>query len=265
MPSQPASPSITSTPIPEPTGTPRLTARIQLPDDSIGGGLAVGPGSAWAGLLPYKQGGGDAVVRIDLATNQIVAEIPVDRGPSRKQIAATDDAVWVASHGLVQRIDPATNAVVARVEIPGRDISAITADATDVWAVTIDPSSGGVLVRVDASTNDVAAEIPLGRQITGYEDEVELGAGSVWVLGSRWIEQRNAEYGSDLIRVDPSSNDLVARIPVDDFHMVVAEDAVWVRFPGDGVFDETDERWLWTRVDVATNDPSEPFIWTRRV
>jgi hypothetical protein len=145
------------------------------------------------------------------------------------------------------------------VEIPGRDISAITADATDVWAVTIDPSSGGVLVRVDASTNDVVAQIPLGPQITGYEDEVELGAGSVWVLGSRWIEQENAEYGSDLIRVDPSTNKVIARIPVDGFRMVVAEDAVWVRFPADGVFDETDERWLWTKVDVATNAPSEPF------
>jgi DNA-binding beta-propeller fold protein YncE len=254
------SPSVTASPVPQLTGTPHVTAEIQLPDNSIGGGLAVGAGSAWAGLLPYKDGGGDAVMRIDLATNQIVAEIPVDRGPSRKQIAATDDAVWVASHGLLERIDPATNAVVARVEIPGRDISAVSADATDVWAVTIDPSSGGILVRVDASTNDVVAEIPLGSQITGYEDQVELGAGSVWVLGSRWIEQQNAEYGSDLIRVDPSTNEVVARIPVGGFHMVVAEDAVWVRFPADGVFDETDERWLWTKVDIGTNEPSEPFV-----
>jgi TolB protein len=259
MPSQPASPSITSSPMPKPTGTPHVTAEIQLPDDSIGGGLAVGAGSAWAGLLPYNQGGGDAVIRIDLATNRIVAEIPVDRGPSRKQIAATDDAVWVALHGVLERIDPATNAVVARVNIPGRDISAITADATDIWAVTIDPSSGGMLVRVDASANDVVAQIPLGRQITGYEDEVELGAGSVWVLGSRWNEQEDAEYGSDLIRVDPSTNAVAARIPVDGFRMVVTEDAVWVRFPADAVFDETNERWLWTKVDVATNEPSQPF------
>jgi hypothetical protein len=252
-------PSLIPSPMPQLTGTPHVTAEVQLPAHSIGGGVTVGAGSAWAGLVPDDRGGDDAVIRIDLSTNDITAEIPVDTGPSRNQITATDDAVWIASHGLLERIDPATNTVVARVEIPGRDVLAITADATDVWAVTIDPSFGGILVRVNVSTSGVVAEIPLGPQITGYEDEVEVGAGAVWLLGSRWIEKRDAEYGSDLIRVDPSTNEVAARIPVGGFQMVIAHDAIWVRFPADGVFDATNEHWLWTRVDVATNEPSEPF------
>jgi hypothetical protein len=249
------SPSVGPTPTHELRGTAKITATISLPEGTIGGGLAVGAGSLWSGL---NDDGNGAVDRIDPATNQIVATIAVARGPYRKGIAATDDAVWVASTGLLQRIDPATNSVVASVEIPDRSISAIAADSSDVWAVTIG-ADGGVLVRVDAATNAIVAEIPLGSQITGYGDEVKIGAGSVWVIGVTWIEREDAEYGSDLIRVDPATNTVAARIPVGGFRMTVGPDAVWVTFPADGVFNTSGERWLWTKVDLRNNEASRPF------
>lgn len=205
------------------------------------------------------------MVRIDLATNEIIAEIPVQGTPYRKRIAATDEAVWVASTGMIERIEPETNTVVASVDLQGRPVSAIAADTTALWVVAVaEPSDEGGewtgnLVRVDPATNDIAAEIPLGPQVAGYEDEVMLGAGSVWVLGVRWFEEKDAEYGSDLIRVDPASNSIAARIPVGAFHMVMGADEVWVRFMADGVFDTSGERRLWTRVSVRTNEPSEPF------
>ena len=114
-------------------------------------------------------------------------------------------------------------------------------------------------MRVDPATNEVVAEIALGLQVSGYEDEVVLGAGSVWVVGIRWFEQEDAEYGSDLIRIDPTTNRVAARIPVGGFHMVMGTGEVWVRSPADGVFDQSVERWLWTRVNVGTNEASEPF------
>jgi hypothetical protein len=259
-----ASPSVETSPVPPLTGIPRITAEIPLVDDRRNGGtggVAVGAGSAWVGI----QRGGGFVVRIDLATNEVVAEIPVQETPWRERIAATEDAVWVASHGVLQRIDPDTNTVVAAVDLQGRPISAIAADSTDVWAVAItEPGEGngewtGSLVRVDATTNEVVAEIPLGPQVAGYEDEVMVGAGSVWVLGVRWFEEEDAEYGSDLIRVDPATNAIAARIPVGGFNMVMGDGEVWVRFMADGVFDTYGERRLWTRVDVRTNESSQPF------
>lgn len=250
-------PSGSPSPSPELAGTARVTATIPLPADSTGGGLSVGAGSLWSGLND-THGRNGAVLRIDPATNEIVATVAVAEGPSRKRIAATDNAVWVASTGLLQRIDPATNSVVASVAIPDRSISAVAADSSDVWAVTIG-ADGGVLVRVDTATNAIVAEVPLGSQITGYEDEVKIGAGSVWVIGVGWIERENAEYGSDLIRVDPASNTVVSRIPVGGFRMAVGPDAVWVTFPADGVFNTSGERWLWTKVDVRTNEASQPF------
>lgn len=236
-------------------GTARIKATIALPGEAISGGVAVGAGSTWVGFDGHD---GSGVMRIDPETNEIVATIPLQVGPGRKRIAATDGAVWVASTGSLQRIDPATNSVVANVEIPGRSISAITADETDVWAVTIG-SSGGILVRVDQGTDAISAEIPLGPQIMGYEDEVQIGAGSVWVLGVTWIERENAEYGSDLIRVDPATNTVSARIPVGGFHMVVGTQAVWVSSIADGVFDEYGEPRVWTKVDMGTNLASDPF------
>jgi hypothetical protein len=181
------------------------------------------------------------------------------------QIAATDEAVWVGSGDAVERINPATNEIVARVEIADGHVAAVAADATAVWALAIVAPSDNVaqwtgsLVRIDPATNAIVADIPLGSHPVGYMDELRIGAGSVWVLGVRWIESNNDEYGSDLIRVDPVTNEIVARIPVGGFHMVVGNDEVLVRFPADGVLDSPHDRWLWTRVDVSTNEPSPPF------
>jgi DNA-binding beta-propeller fold protein YncE len=185
-----ASSSLAPSPLALLTGKPRITARIAVPDGAFGSGVAVGAGSAWVGVQPQKRNGNGSVLRIDLATNKVVAEIPVAEAPSRKRIAATDDAVWVGSTGLLERVDPATNAVVATVAIPDRSISAIAADGAAVWAITIDRSNQGLLVRVDPATNEIVAEVPLGPQIAGYEDEVQVGAGSVWVLGVRWSSGR---------------------------------------------------------------------------
>jgi hypothetical protein len=256
------SPSDQASPGPSLTGKPRITAEIALLDpggDFVVGGITVGAGSAWVSL-PRREAA--SLVRIDFATNEIAAEIPLQAETWRKRIVATDDAVWVASSGLLERIDPATNTVVARVVLPDRSISAIAADDAAVWVVTIADAGGhpeGTLVRIDTATNEIAAEIPLGPQVAGYEDQVMLGAGSVWVLGVRWFEDEDAEYGSDLIRIDRTTNAISARIPVAGFNMVMGTDDVWVRFPADGVFDQSSERWLWTRVSVLTNEPSDPF------
>jgi DNA-binding beta-propeller fold protein YncE len=263
QPADTSTPSAEPSPLPLLTGDPRVAVQIPLPADEFSGGVSVGPDAAWVGVFHDKGSGSGSVLRIDLTTNQIVADVPVQQAPSRKQIVATSDAVWVASSDRLERIDPATNSVVASVEFPNQFISAIAADGTAVWVVAIHNGSGSLL-RVDPATNSIIAEIPLGSQITGYEDEVQIGAGSVWVLGVRWLQKENAEYGSDLIRIDPTTNEIAARIPIGGFDMVMSTDEIWVRFPEDGVFDdryagERGERWVWTRVDTHTNVPSEPF------
>src|SRR5205823_3484040 len=114
----------------------------------------------------------------------------------------------------------ATNSISASVRLPGDGIGAIATDSSAVWVeVLLDPSesdSGDLasLIRVDRATNSIIAEIPLGKSLTGYEDHVIEGAGSIWLLGARLIND-NREKGGDLIRVDPTTNRIVATIPVD--------------------------------------------------
>ncbi|HEV8563407.1 MAG TPA: hypothetical protein VGR41_00675 [Actinomycetota bacterium] len=262
-----SSPTEEPSPFPALTGEPRITAEIPIPGGEIGGVGAVGAGSAWAGMSPLNGEGSGHVMRIDLETNEVIADIPVRSLPG--PMAATDDAIWIGSRGAVERIDPSTNTVVATLEIPDRSVSAIAADTDAVWAITIPDAPGdgateGVLVRIDSATNAIVAEIPLGEEVNGYADEVQIGAGSVWALGVRWFEKEDAEYGSDLVRVDPATNTIAARIPVGGFQMVMSTTDVWVRFPADGVFDavyagERGELWLWTRVNIETNEASEPF------
>jgi streptogramin lyase len=260
----------TPTPTLEPgplAGEPTITAEIPVPEGLTAYDIAVGAGAAWVALDEgvIDDGGGGAIGRIDPVTNEIVAQIPLETSPYRDQIAATDDAVWVASGRAIERIDPATNEVVARVDIGDRSAVAVAADATAVWALGIaTPSedvgeSTGSLVRIDPASNAIVADISLGSHPVGYLDELRIGAGSVWILGVRLNESNNDEFGSDLIRVDPASNEIVARIPVGGFNMAVGTDGVWVRFPADGVLDSPSESWLWTRVDASTNEPSSPF------
>lgn len=249
------------------TGEPTITAEIPVPEGLTTYDMAVGAGAAWVALDEgvIDDGGGGAIGRIDPATNEIVAQIPVESSPYRDQIAATDDAVWVASRRAIERIDPATNEVVAQVDIGDRSAAAVAADATAVWALGIATpaddigESTGSLIRIDPASNAIVADISLGSHPVGYLDELRLGAGSVWVLGVRLNGSNNDEFGSDLIRVDPASNEIVAEIPVGGFHMAVGTDEVWVRFPADGVLDSPSESWLWTRVDASTNEPSPPF------
>ena len=245
-------------------GEPRIAAEISPPDDAVSGGVAVGAGSAWVGVQTEAGRGIPKVLRIDLETNEITAEIRVQETPWRRRIAATSDAVWVGASDVIERIDPATNKVVASVDIPGRSATAVAVGEESVWVTAVVDRSDqgqqnlGSLLRIDPMTNDIVADIPLESHVTGWEDQIVLGAGSVWVLGTR-LTGLDTERGGDLIRIDGSTNRIVATVPVGGLHMVMGEDEVWVRYAEDGAFDEPDERWLWTRVDTETNQPGEPF------
>jgi len=251
-------PSIAPSPLPPLTGDPTISAEISLPEDAVGGGVAVGAGSAWVGISHNRGHGPSSVLRIDLATNEVVAEIPVEESPPRERIAATDDAVWVGSSELIERIDPATNSVVARIDVPGF-ISAMGTDPTALWAIAVHDRSDsglqntGTLLRIDPASNEVVAEIPLGTNATGYDDELLVSRGSVWIVGPQLIDM-DTEKGGDLVRVDPTTNEIAATVPVGGFSVVAAEDAVWVSGPADGVNDEYSEPWRWVVVDVETNE-----------
>ncbi len=236
---------------------------VDLPDGLSASRLATGVGAVWA-LASKGQTSPDVLVRIDPATNQVLATIPLQGEPWH--VAAADGAVWVGSprSSTLQRIDAATNEMTGQIQLPGDDVTAMAADDQAVWVEVIqDRSDQGQpnlasLVQVDPSTNKVVATIPL-EGLTGYDDEIAIGAGSVWVVGVSY--SGNAERGSDLIQIDPATNEIEDSIPGPAFSVRAGADAVWVTAPADGVNDSlhAPESWVAREVDPTTQEVSAPI------
>ena len=200
--------------------------------------LAVTEDAVWV-LTPAD----NSVSRIDPATNQVVATIPVGRAPSGLAVGA--GAVWVSrrSDAAVVRIDPATNQVVATIPV-GRAPGAMTVAGGVVWVALserglgrIDPTSNrstvvrvprccagelaagegalwvanrvdGTLVRVDPGTGRVAARVLLPGTAEQRPHQVAVGEGAVWVTSA----SPRRGTANLLWRVNPASNQVIGTL-----------------------------------------------------
>jgi YVTN family beta-propeller protein len=208
----------------------RETPTIALPAAPTG--LAAAADAVW--VLTPSDG---SVVRIDPATNQVVASVPVGRAPSGLAVGA--GAVWVSrrSDGAVVRIDPAANRVVATIPV-GRAPGALAVAGGIVWVAL--PGSG--LGRIDPGSNQ-ATMVPVARCCDG-----ELAAGD----GALWVANRG---DGTLVRVDPATGRVAARVLLPrttdqrPHRVAVGDEAVWVTSAGAR---RGTANLLW-RVDPASN------------
>jgi hypothetical protein len=131
-------------------------------------------------------------------------------------LAAGFGSVWVAcrERSEVQRIDPATGAVQARIRLPGVAVWSVVAGEGAVWAISL---HGSTVYRIDPVANRVAAGISLSADIP----YLWAGGGAVWVAD---------DAGRAVIRLDPQTNQQLASIPVGDGPAGFAFDGtfVWV-------------------------------------
>ena len=137
--------------------------------------LAVTEDAVWV-LTPPD----NSLVRIDPATNQVVATVPVGRAPSGLAVGA--GAVWVSRHsdGAVVRIDPATNRAVATIGV-GRAPGAMTVAGGLVWVAL----PGGGLGRIDPGSNE-ATLVPVARCCDGELAAATGRCGSPTAGTGRW-------------------------------------------------------------------------------
>ena len=155
-----------------------VVARVEVPGNPQR--LAFGFGTVW---VTNSNG---TVSRIDPASDQVVATIPLPRAGRRPEAIATGAGmVWVAaSAGMVWRIDPARNQVVGQVDT-GRLLYkpiglAVQDDA--VWVVCCANAApgrhpDGKLIRIDPAAGRVAARIA----VRGDPFAVATEPGAVWV------------------------------------------------------------------------------------
>ena len=162
----------------DPTTNTR-TAVIETGGTPIG--IAHTPGAVWVPL------GNGEVVRIDTATNSVVARVIAGGGAG--WTAYDETGVWVSNgnDGTVSRIDPTTNAVVATMDVGTKPLDGDVLDGT-VWV----PDRDGGLYPIDAETNSVGTPVESAAVNPFVVAAVE---GVLWSVDF---------LGTDVIRIDPS-------------------------------------------------------------
>src|SRR5947209_8700848 len=104
-------------------------------------------------------------------------------GRAADWVLITDNAVWIAGTKpySLQRIDPATNQIVANVSLPGEACSGTAFGFGSIWV----PICGKKpkLVRVDVLTNQISATVPIGP--AAEEEGITASTDSVWIISDK--------------------------------------------------------------------------------
>ena len=159
------------------------------------------------------------LLRIDPARNAVVARIHVAPG---EQAVAGEGAVWLTHprENTVSRIDPKTNTVSATIHVPDSP-SGVAVTPGAVWVAD---SGGPSLTRIDPATNRVVATIRVGpnRECCGERMAVTAGPDAVWVAN---------QPDRRLVRVDPLTNKVVDSIQLGHFmpcgYLLADRHSIW--------------------------------------
>jgi virginiamycin B lyase len=191
--------------------TSNVVARVSMPKPCSG--LIIGAGSLWAPSCSEN-----ALYRIDLATNKVIAKVAVGPANGEGGIAFGAGSVWMPSDPkgvVVKRIDPATNSVVAEVPLPPGSFTAIYGFGL-VWVSSTEKNLVSVISPV---SNNVIAEIP----VDAAPRFMAVGEGYVWTL--------NQTKGT-VSKIDPYLKKSVATIevgvPGPGGEIAAGEGSVWV-------------------------------------
>lgn len=186
------------------------------------GTMAIASGSLWVANCEEA-----SLYRVDLESRTIDTIIPTGIAEPRGEtnVVAGAGSVWVPSiaEGGIARVDPATNEVIATVDVvPGTFFLAYGRSA--LWAVS---SERRLLQRIDPATNTVTGTVALGKQ-PGF---LTAGDGGVWVQ----------EQGDGTVaRIDPETMEVLGRTKVGDNLLYgdidVADGIVWLRTTSDQTF-----------------------------
>lgn len=154
-----------------------------------------------ASLLMLMAAPGGAATPRDIGELTPLAVLSL--GKTADWVAVGEDAVWVGSTGpyAVHRIDPKSNQVVAKIELPGEPCAGLALGFGSLWVPLC--TSPGSLARIDVRANRLSQLLPVGGP--GAEGGVATGAGSVWLV---------TDSRGDVARIDPASGSVQGRFAV---------------------------------------------------
>jgi virginiamycin B lyase len=205
-----------------------VLSRIGTPKNTYGMGL--GFNSIWT---PSD----GKLIRIDAASGEIQAEIPIGQGPYHGVAVATD-FVWVLNRGdhTLSQIDPVSNRAVRTIPVStdANDEGTIGVGEDAVWVVTSDADSlHKNLSRINPESGQIIAKTP----IPADSGSVIVSFGGVWITNPK---------ANTVTRIDPSSGQIVASIRVNRNPRSIDAGlgSIWVLCQKDGTV---------SRIDPTTN------------
>ena len=137
------------------------------------------------------------VSRVDPATNTVIATIPVSQGTH--YLAFGFGSIWAVSSeaGTIQRIDPETNTVIKTTTL-GKLPAFLVAGEGAVW---VQEQGDGTVARVDPESGEVTGRAKVGT-VLKYGD-IDTGAGMVWL---RTTEDQT------FVAIDPETLAVTSRV-----------------------------------------------------
>jgi streptogramin lyase len=202
--------------------------------------IATGEGGIWIVDAEHRR-----VIRLDPATQQIVAELDISAAPFPEYehlwIAVGEGYVWLVGQRHVLRIDPRTNQVLGQPIAIGEEVIAYGVGAGSFWTGSHDD---GILARIEPATGEVTARIDVGFSIHG----LAVLDDAAWVLD---------EHGFGVVRVDAATNRPGIRVPIDFVasNLAAGNGSVWIAAAAQNN-GPTGMDWI-ARLDTATHQVAE--------
>jgi len=177
------------------------------------GGVVAQPSGAEGRVAP------PGVKEVQVPFTSLKPSATIKVGETADWVLVTDDAVWVAgtSPYSVQRIDPATNKVVAKVTLSGEACSGLAFGFGSVWVPVCGKKSS--LVRVDVLTNAIRNFFPVSP--AGPEGGITASADSIWMV---------TDKNGTLSRIDPVTNTVRQKISIvpGSYNPLFSDGVVWI-------------------------------------
>jgi hypothetical protein len=236
---QNATPAPAETPTPEPTlapASPRVVWTVPVGPKGQTSAILYAEDGLWVSFYqatadPHVQD--SFLARLDSGTGKEVARIeaPVPTWEfGGGGLAAGFGSIWVTgtdpaspnqARTLVDRVDPATNRVIARIPLEGQGGADIAIGPDAVWVAFFGKQHAGV-ARIDPATNQVVATIQLQ---SDYVRHIAAAGDAVILSELVWPDDQGP--CGILTSIDPESNRVVARTPADQGCNAVIRPLAW--------------------------------------
>jgi DNA-binding beta-propeller fold protein YncE len=137
------------------------------------------------------------VARIDPATNTVIASVKVS--PGSCYLAFGEGALWVVSAGsqTVQKVDPASNTAVTTTTLR-KAPGFLAAGEGGVW---VQEQGDGTVARIDPVTGGITGRVKIDATLKW--GDIDTGGGKVWL---------RTTVGQTFVVFDPKSLAIVARV-----------------------------------------------------